>query len=265
MTTTTETWWCDRLRVAVCSSRIGFMYKPISRSYGFTIYEQHETSPLVEIDETNWRNMISFYKIKYCPWCGSELPYSLSLNWHEEIEKAGFELNRNEDDEPPDHLASSKWWREGLGNTAFNERPFEPISDADCRDSEGELGVGDRCPYLFGTTSEKSSSLTYQGKWRDYGVRTFFGSEPLWSQPLRYVRLDYSPWCGRRYPYSLKDYWFGMIRRLKLDPDSRSLPDRLMTDYWWRARPDLFHDDDAGKRGPGPNPCTPPTAQLRPA
>jgi hypothetical protein len=46
--------------------------------------------------------------LRYCPWCGTELPRDLRDAWFESVEKLGLEP-----DEPslPDEFHSDDWWR----------------------------------------------------------------------------------------------------------------------------------------------------------
>jgi hypothetical protein len=48
----------------------------------------------------------SLQTIQFCPWCGSKLPSSLRIEWFEELDRLGLEL----DDEMPIELKSDEWW-----------------------------------------------------------------------------------------------------------------------------------------------------------
>ena len=51
--------------------------------------------------------------LKYCPWCGIELPKNLWNEWHDEIEKLGFELplESADYDKIPEEYMTDEWWK----------------------------------------------------------------------------------------------------------------------------------------------------------
>ena len=49
--------------------------------------------------------------IKFCPWCGSELPASKRERWFEELARGGFADPASQ--AVPDDFRSSIWWRNG--------------------------------------------------------------------------------------------------------------------------------------------------------
>ena len=51
----------------------------------------------------------SYVRIKYCPWCGKELPISRREQWFEELHKQGFENPFEE--EIPKEFENDVWWR----------------------------------------------------------------------------------------------------------------------------------------------------------
>ncbi|MEC9345281.1 MAG: hypothetical protein VYB54_03575 [Pseudomonadota bacterium] len=115
------------------------------------------------------------------------------------------------------------------------------------------------------------SGFTYVGRWREYGVRCFEQDRPVWSRPPRYRRISRSPWCGRRLPGSLKAVWvslldlYGIYADMDHLPDANSiagLPDAMLSDLWWRDRPDLYGDPRAGGSDLDPGHCRPPKDQL---
>ena len=51
----------------------------------------------------------SYIKIKYCPWCGKQLPDSKMDMWFDELEKIGIENPFEE--EIPTGFKSDYWWK----------------------------------------------------------------------------------------------------------------------------------------------------------
>jgi hypothetical protein len=47
--------------------------------------------------------------IRFCPWCGSELPASKRDRWFEELARLGFSASASQ--AIPDDFRSSAWWR----------------------------------------------------------------------------------------------------------------------------------------------------------
>lgn len=63
--------------------------------------------------ETGEDSLVLGEFLKYCPWCGIELPKSLWDRWYEEIEKLGFELPLEPDDydKIPKEYMTDEWWK----------------------------------------------------------------------------------------------------------------------------------------------------------
>ncbi|AOT68318.1 DUF6980 family protein [Geosporobacter ferrireducens] len=51
----------------------------------------------------------SYILIKFCPWCGAELPESKRDKWFEELEQLGYDSPY--DKEIPQKYKSDKWYR----------------------------------------------------------------------------------------------------------------------------------------------------------
>ena len=51
----------------------------------------------------------SYITIKFCPWCGTELPESKREKWFEELEQMGFDSPYEQ--EIPQNYKSDKWYR----------------------------------------------------------------------------------------------------------------------------------------------------------
>lgn len=51
---------------------------------------------------------VSYILMKYCPWCGKELPPSRRYEWFEQLEGMGFDNPLFRDDIPPDYK-SARW------------------------------------------------------------------------------------------------------------------------------------------------------------
>jgi len=49
--------------------------------------------------------------IKYCPFCGGELPVSLRDTWFDELEKLGISDPHDDDVNIPNEFKSVLWWK----------------------------------------------------------------------------------------------------------------------------------------------------------
>ena len=81
---------CQSMTDHLECGEIEIIYTPKFREYG-VLYQDGRSSQL----------------IKFCPWCGKELPSSLRNRWFDELDKLGLEP---EDDLPLD-LNSDAWWK----------------------------------------------------------------------------------------------------------------------------------------------------------
>lgn len=52
----------------------------------------------------------SLMHLKYCPWCGTQLPASLRNDWFDELERRGLSYPENE---IPLDMQDSTWWQPG--------------------------------------------------------------------------------------------------------------------------------------------------------
>jgi hypothetical protein len=68
-------------------------YSPRFREYGLIVHDGGTAS----------------CHIRFCPWCGTNLPESLRDRWFEEVQALDFDPW---EDELPERYLSSAWWRE---------------------------------------------------------------------------------------------------------------------------------------------------------
>ncbi|MEC9345279.1 MAG: hypothetical protein VYB54_03565 [Pseudomonadota bacterium] len=247
------------MRAAVLDPECAFFYGPVSRGYGLHSFRDNprpvDTGGNPEHGPRGW----TIDRIGFCPWCGIRLPRGLSSKRDAELTAMGIDP---EADVPlPDGYADDRWWR---GRKLRGECWLDSQHDLRpaCRDTLGNFGVADHCPRMFRELADGRSSFTYVARWREYGIRCFDQDRPVWSQPPRWRPVYYSPWCGRRYPYSLRATWESFLELDGITGDTSGLPVSMLTDLWWRHRPDRFGDSKAGSLTPPPNHCRPPKDQL---
>lgn len=75
----------------------GILYIPKFREYGIRVLDGGS----------------SFVLLRFCPWCGVEIPTSLRDEWFQTVEKLGLEPAS--DDLPREFLGDG-WWTRGAGN-----------------------------------------------------------------------------------------------------------------------------------------------------
>jgi hypothetical protein len=70
--------------------------------------------------------------------------------------------------------------------------------------------------------------IIYIPKFREYGIKILDGGTSL-------QLIKYCPWCGAKLPISLRDKWFDEIYKLNLEPESPEIPEKYLTDEWWKS------------------------------
>lgn len=89
---------CDAMKYSVNSEEEVIEYDLITRSYSLILHKG--------IDGT-------LRSIKFCPWCGSNLPKDLSSKWDEILlEEYGIEDPIFKDaDRVPEEFKTDEWWK----------------------------------------------------------------------------------------------------------------------------------------------------------
>lgn len=86
---------CNEMRLFVGEQKVSVVYVAKFREYGIRLAGCEE----------------SYQLMRYCPWCGTQLPTSLRHEWFDRLEEMGKEPN----DALPPELLSDTWWKsEGL-------------------------------------------------------------------------------------------------------------------------------------------------------
>lgn len=82
------------------------------------------------------------------------------------------------------------------------------------------------CAELAFFLEEKKVQVTYLAKFREYGINTTSGG---------FQEIFYCPWCGKKFPGSLRDEWFDQLEGMGVDPigEPEHVPSEFMTDAWW--------------------------------
>jgi hypothetical protein len=75
--------------------------------------------------------------------------------------------------------------------------------------------------------SEGRVAILYIPKFREYGIKLLVGGSG-------FQEIKYCPWCGRALPKSLRDEWFTIMETLRLEPDSPDIPQKYLSDEWWK-------------------------------
>jgi hypothetical protein len=84
------------------------------------------------------------------------------------------------------------------------------------------------CDELRKYVDVPSSPLVYLSSFREFGLIAS-PAEPVLQ------KIDYCPFCGAKFPKSLRDEWFERIWEMGLDSNSQDIPDRFRGDEWWRV------------------------------
>jgi hypothetical protein len=84
---------CSEMKKHIEAGEVAIRYFPKFREYGI-LYLDGGTS---------------FQDIKFCPWCGKNIPASMRDQWIKEIRALGFEPDQ---ENIPEKYKTDRWWSE---------------------------------------------------------------------------------------------------------------------------------------------------------
>ncbi len=84
---------CPEMRQFVDDARVPVVYEPRFREYSLALLESD-----------------AHQLIRFCPWCGAELPESLRDRFFDELDRLGVDYPN---EIPPARYRTDAWWREG--------------------------------------------------------------------------------------------------------------------------------------------------------
>jgi hypothetical protein len=85
------TFCCEQMKQAVTEGEVAVVYLAKFREYGIRVLD----------------GGTSYIELRYCPWCGHELPGSLRDQWFDELERRG--IDPAIDDVPPEY-SDERWY-----------------------------------------------------------------------------------------------------------------------------------------------------------
>ncbi|WP_417512870.1 DUF6980 family protein [Minwuia sp.] len=282
-----EDWWCPGLRRAVHDRDTLLHYRSNLREYGLIyirdreIMADHRWGVIFGTDQ-QFQNRRWYWPvvelISFCPYCGSQLPNPMTLLFEDFLVKAE-EHSGDLDPFLPEEYESNFWWKQNSGSPnvekILQEREHAILENTDFENSvyadycfqsppaDQLWNPAYSCAYMRDFATDHQTPFAYNPRWREYGIRMIDWERPTFEQPLRYDRIHYSPWCGRRFPKSMKDEWLHEMKRLKIAPDAEAPPWAYDSDVWWHDHWAGRSDPDAGRTDrPAAVRCTPPPEQL---
>lgn len=87
------------------------------------------------------------------------------------------------------------------------------------------------CIKMNNIIEEGEVPIIYCSKFREYGIKICNSDA--------YQAIDYCPWCGKKFPVSLRDEWFDTLEKMLQNFDGfadRRIPDDFQSDKWWKER-----------------------------
>lgn len=81
---------------------------------------------------------------------------------------------------------------------------------------------------MQGSLENEDLAVAYTDKFREYGIRYL-------DDMLSVQTITHCPWCGTKFPASLRAEWFDELDHRSLNPED-DLPEELTTGQWWRTR-----------------------------
>jgi len=80
------------------------------------------------------------------------------------------------------------------------------------------------------------TAVVYIPKFREYGL-------PILDGGTSFIAIVFCPWCGARLPDSLRNEWFDALEKHGLDPDGGDIPEKFVTDRWWKEAQGLSAEE----------------------
>jgi hypothetical protein len=77
--------------------------------------------------------------------------------------------------------------------------------------------------------NNSDTGIVYVEKFHEYGVKICDGG-------TSYLVIEFCPWCGKKLPNSKREKWFDEIEKLGIEPWSEDIPEKYLTDKWYRER-----------------------------
>ena len=90
---------CENLTSALDESSAPFEYDPTERVYGINV-----------LNGKNGSRGHSVIPIKYCPWCGKQLPKALTNEHHDILIDLFDDYDGSDDPRTPEEFKTDEWW-----------------------------------------------------------------------------------------------------------------------------------------------------------
>jgi hypothetical protein len=69
--------------------------------------------------------------------------------------------------------------------------------------------------------------IVYFEKFDEYGLKILDGGNSS-------ILIEFCPWCGQKLPNSKREQWFEEIEKLGIDAWSENIPEKYLSDKWYR-------------------------------
>ena len=86
---------------------------------------------------------------------------------------------------------------------------------------------------IFSIINERSTSLKYYPKMREFGIASI---EPDGTLSRSFDSIYYCPFTGEKLPDSLRDEFFDLLEGMGLEPFHGAHPPEFETEEWWVKR-----------------------------
>ena len=95
-----------------------------------------------------------------------------------------------------------------------------------CRELENHLF----CVEDTAESSDENRILYFSSRFREYGI-------PIHNHGISsYIEIAHCPWCGKRFPGSLREQWFDTLEKLGYDaPLEQEIPLRFRNEEWYES------------------------------
>lgn len=95
------------------------------------------------------------------------------------------------------------------------------------------MRVSPCCEHLERSILADDEPIAYFPHIRQWGIWFIDGTDST-------MRMNYCPFCGSKFPPSLRDLRFDILEDLGFELFDVGIPDELQSDVWWRDYPEKW-------------------------
>ena len=94
---------------------------------------------------------------------------------------------------------------------------------------DGEIDAFPCCARMGDALRDEDEMIIWTAKFREIGLRVPDGGDSV-------VVIQFCPWCGSRFPETLRNEWFNELERRNIDPCGSGVPPEFLDERWYAGQ-----------------------------